>query len=140
MKIRFKYLSVLLPLVLIATPLYGATPKAGAKCSKVGATSTSAGKKFTCIKSGKKLVWNKGVAVVTCPRNDKADMQGISAARANALIGKNEVDAESCAKKLGWGYRVGEREGEQFMLTQDYLQNRVTVYIKRALVYKVQVG
>ena len=42
---------------------YAATPKAGAKCSKAGATSTYVGKKFTCVKSGNKLVWNKGVAV-----------------------------------------------------------------------------
>ncbi len=61
MKIRLRYLSLLLPLVLIATPLYAATPKASAKCSKAGITSTYAGKKYTCIKSGKKLVWNKGV-------------------------------------------------------------------------------
>jgi len=37
--------------------------KAGSKCSKVGATSVVANKKFTCIKSGKKLVWNKGVVI-----------------------------------------------------------------------------
>ena len=41
-----------------------AAVKAGAACSKIGATSTYAGKKYTCIKSGKKLVWNKGVAIV----------------------------------------------------------------------------
>jgi hypothetical protein len=40
-----------------------AAAKAGAKCKKAGATSTVAGKKFTCIKSGSKLVWNKGVVV-----------------------------------------------------------------------------
>ncbi len=119
---------------------FAAIPKAGGTCSKAGATSTSAGKKYTCVKSGKKLVWNKGVAVVTCPPNNKADVQGISAARANALIGKNKVNAESCAKKLGWGYRVGELEGEQFMLTTDYRVDRVTLYIKSALVYKVDVG
>ena len=45
----------------LVTPVQAATPKAGAKCSKAGATSTSDGKKYTCIKSGKKLVWNKGV-------------------------------------------------------------------------------
>jgi hypothetical protein len=44
-----------------------AAVKAGATCTKLGATSTSAGKKYTCIKSGKKLAWNKGVAVVTKP-------------------------------------------------------------------------
>lgn len=36
-------------------------PQLGAKCPKLGITKTSQGKKFTCIKSGKKLVWNKGV-------------------------------------------------------------------------------
>ena len=40
-----------------------AAVKAGSNCSKLGATSTYAGKKYTCIKSGKKLVWNKGVTV-----------------------------------------------------------------------------
>ncbi len=68
MKIRLRYLSVILPLVLIATPLYAvyaAAPKAGAKCSKAKSTATYAGKKFTCVKSGGKLVWNKGVKVST---------------------------------------------------------------------------
>jgi M6 family metalloprotease-like protein len=40
-----------------------AAPKAGATCSKSGSTAMYAGKKFTCVKSGKKLVWNKGVTV-----------------------------------------------------------------------------
>ena len=39
------------------------TAKAGAKCTKVKATSVVKGKKYTCIKSGKKLIWNKGVAI-----------------------------------------------------------------------------
>ena len=37
--------------------------KAGSKCTTKGQIKTSQGKKFTCIKSGKTLVWNKGVAV-----------------------------------------------------------------------------
>jgi len=40
-----------------------AAVKAGSACPKAGATSTIAGKKFTCIKSGTRLVWNKGVAI-----------------------------------------------------------------------------
>ncbi|MEN9304977.1 MAG: hypothetical protein RLY76_245 [Actinomycetota bacterium] len=50
-------------LLTLAAPVHAATPKAGAKCTKVGATTTAAGKKFTCVKSGSKLVWNKGVAI-----------------------------------------------------------------------------
>jgi len=38
---------------------------AGTKCTKVGATKTDGGKKYTCVKSGKKLIWNKGVAIST---------------------------------------------------------------------------
>jgi hypothetical protein len=40
-------------------PAYAAV-KAGAKCSTKGETKTSQGKKFTCVKSGKTLVWSKG--------------------------------------------------------------------------------
>ena len=42
----------------------GASPiKAGASCSKLNTVVISSGVKFQCIKSGKKLVWNKGVLV-----------------------------------------------------------------------------
>ena len=50
-------------LLALTTPLQAATPKAGAKCTKAGSTATASGMKFTCIKSGSKLVWNKGVAI-----------------------------------------------------------------------------
>jgi hypothetical protein len=50
-------------LLSIATPLVAAAPKAGSPCSKKNATITNSGKIFTCIQSGKKLVWNKGVAI-----------------------------------------------------------------------------
>lgn len=53
---------------LLSTPLNAAPAKAGAKCTKAGATSTVAGKKFTCIKSGTRLVWNKGVTVKTAAK------------------------------------------------------------------------
>ena len=50
-------------LLSLSSPVYAAAPKAGSKCTKAGQTSTSAGIKYTCVKSGKKLVWNKGVVV-----------------------------------------------------------------------------
>ena len=53
-------LSLFLSLPLIPV---NAAAKAGGTCSKVGITSIVSGKTYTCIKSGKKLVWNKGVAV-----------------------------------------------------------------------------
>jgi hypothetical protein len=50
-------------LLSLSSPVYAAAPKAGSKCTKAGQTSTTAGIKYTCVKSGKKLVWNKGVAL-----------------------------------------------------------------------------
>jgi hypothetical protein len=55
-------------LTLIATLLVpmqanAATAKAGSKCTKFKATQIVGAKKFTCIKSGTKLVWNKGVKI-----------------------------------------------------------------------------
>lgn len=61
---RSRYLAVGVALVLtFAAPVHAAAPKAGAKCLKKNATVISGEKVFTCIQSGKKLVWNKGVAI-----------------------------------------------------------------------------
>ncbi len=61
-------LSLLLSLSLL--PAYSATPiKAGSICLKQGITKTYKDRKYTCIKSGRKLVWNKGV-VVAKPRQN----------------------------------------------------------------------
>ena len=43
-----------------------AAVKAGSSCKKPGLTTISSGKKFTCIKAGKKIIWNKG-AVINAP-------------------------------------------------------------------------
>ena len=59
-----KVLGALLALALFVVPFNAiAVVKAGTTCTKLGATSTSGGKKYTCVKSGKKLVWNSGVAI-----------------------------------------------------------------------------
>ena len=60
-------------LTLIATLLApmqanAASAKAGASCPKAKATQIVGSKKFTCVKSGKKLVWDKGV---TIPKSTK---------------------------------------------------------------------
>ena len=59
-------ITILLTLVALIVPQQSVTAsqaKAGAKCAKVNSIQTVGGKKFTCIKSGNKLVWNKGVVV-----------------------------------------------------------------------------
>lgn len=122
---------------------------AGSKCSKLNATKTISGKKYTCIKSGGKLVWNKGVLVKksetlkagVCPQVNIADKSaGITMARANTLIGMKEGDAENCAAQLDWGYRVVSRDGEEYAATRDYRPDRVSVTIKSGLITRVDVG
>ena len=62
MKLRLIVLVALLPLVLVS-PVSNAAVKAGSTCTKQGVKQISGSKSFTCVKQGKKLVWNKGVAV-----------------------------------------------------------------------------
>jgi hypothetical protein len=63
-----KVVSVLAAIAMSISPLSAsAAVKTGDTCKKAGQTATANGKKFTCVKSGKKLVWNKGV-VVSAPK------------------------------------------------------------------------
>ena len=57
------FLVLLMVLVLTSFEISNAAVKAGDACKKVGQTATASNKKFTCVKSGKKFVWNKGVAL-----------------------------------------------------------------------------
>lgn len=50
-------------MILSALPGANAAVTPGSKCSKAGVKQTYKGKVYTCIKLGKKLVWNKGIAV-----------------------------------------------------------------------------
>ena len=66
MRKRLIALLVITPLLLSSQlSTSHAAAKAGAKCSKVGSKSVVGAKTFTCIKSGTKVIWDKGVKVVT---------------------------------------------------------------------------
>lgn len=134
-----------------------ATAKAGAPCTKLKATSVVNGKKYTCIKSGKKLIWDKGVTVkittpkptakptpsalaINCLNLDLADKDGITQKRADALLGMSEIQALECAESLQWGFRVGQRDSEAFPMTLDYRLDRVTVIVKLGVITRVDIG
>jgi hypothetical protein len=129
-------------------PANAATVKAGTKCNKHKATTTVKGMKYTCIKSGSKLVWNKGVLVKKaalkqgiCPPMAAADKDpGITQVRANTLISMTEAAAEECAKNLDWTYRLGQRDDEIFAGTFDFRTDRVTVTVMKGFVTQVNVG
>jgi hypothetical protein len=67
--VKLKFINLIVLSFLIALPSFSAQsatpPKSGAICSNVGKTQNYKGLQFTCIKSGKKLVWNKGVKIKT---------------------------------------------------------------------------
>ena len=65
MKTMKKLSFALTSAIFLATmnPIASAAVKAGSACTKVGSKSVSGGKSYTCIKSGKKLVWDKGVLI-----------------------------------------------------------------------------
>ena len=79
-------------------------------------------------------------SVVTCPAVDAADAVAIIPERAELLVGLMEADAEKCAADLGWAYRVGSRDGENFALTADFSEQRVTVTVTLGVVTAIAVG
>jgi hypothetical protein len=82
----------------------------------------------------------QSASVVACPAPDAADATAITPERAEMLVGLMETDAEKCATDLGWAYRVGLRDGENFALTADYSEQRVTVTITLGVVTAISVG
>ena len=62
MRKHLRLVALVIPMVLVASNSYAAV-KTGSACSKAGIKSVSAGKTYTCVKSGKKLVWSKGVSI-----------------------------------------------------------------------------
>jgi hypothetical protein len=101
--------------LIIATisggPAMAATPKAGAKCTKAGITqivkSGSTSTKFTCVKSGKKLVWNKGVKTVAKPSTPKPIASGEPNPATPEII---SVDAVAAYKANGWAKPTSSAE------------------------------
>ncbi|MEY4061130.1 MAG: hypothetical protein RIQ31_792, partial [Actinomycetota bacterium] len=73
---RFKLVAIAVSVAvavgsLAGAPAQAATPKAGAACAKAGITQVvkagTKSTKFTCVKSGGKTVWNKGVVTIAKP-------------------------------------------------------------------------
>lgn len=81
MKKRLIALLVITPLLLESQiSASHAAAKAGAKCSKVGSKSVVGSKTFTCIKSGNKLIWDKGITKSNSSGTASSLSAGIKAA------------------------------------------------------------
>ena len=103
-------LTVLLGLSLIATgfavaQVEAAAPKAGTACTKLNQAQVSGGYTYTCIKSGKKLVWSKGVKVAAptpmpspTPIATPAPTPSPIATASPSPTPKNLVEGDPCMK------------------------------------------
>ena len=67
MKKSIGALVMALVLAVTVVPEATAAAKKGASCKKAGKTSVVDSSKFTCVKKGSKLVWNKGKVVKKAP-------------------------------------------------------------------------
>ena len=70
MRKRFAVLLTVILALVSFESIATAAVRPGAKCSKQGQMSTTAGKKYTCVKSGSKLIWNKGISVKAAAKPD----------------------------------------------------------------------
>ena len=59
---------------------------------------------------------------------------------AKALVGLGEEEAVKVIEGNGWSYRIGSRDGEQFMLTEDFVTSRLTLGIEKAIVMTATIG
>jgi predicted small lipoprotein YifL len=72
--------------------------------------------------------------------NQTEPMAALDDASSKKLIGLTEAEAQKVASELGWQVRVAMRDGEAFMLTQDYQTNRVNLTITKGFVTAVVIG
>jgi hypothetical protein len=59
---------------------------------------------------------------------------------AKALVGLGEEEAVKIIEGNGWTYRIGSRDGEEFMLTKDFITSRLTLGIENAIVMTATIG
>lgn len=93
-------------LSLVTSQVSVAAVTPGSKCSKAGATSTYNGKKYTCIKSGKKLAWNKGVAVSRPIPTTAPTPEPTSPATPKSTPIPNPISSPRVPNQMFWKFKV----------------------------------
>jgi hypothetical protein len=117
-------------ILFLSSPPSHSAIKSGDACKKLGITATASGKKYVCVKSGKKLVWNKGV-VVSKPNPDPSSSLNF-AKRWNATgssaikIMEKAFPAKPSAfpkVELTWRYSDTVNNKIKEEITKQYLEN-----------------
>jgi hypothetical protein len=124
----------LLSAVLVHPSSAAPTAKAGAKCTKVNSTQTVGTKKFTCVKSGSRLIWNKGAAVkAPTAANPAPKLELFAPVPVDYIFAKIENDLEiNYWSPINWGGLVADEQAVmRFPVT---LKSNVDANIVRVLV------
>ena len=120
MRKRFLVLLTVTLTLGLLQPIATAAPKPGTVCKKAGQTSTSAGIKYTCVKSGKNLVWNKGVVVkkptpspTTEPSAQNKNLLSTDSriTPLSALTPIQSCKTEDMTPDYAWGGKIFHRNG-----------------------------
>jgi hypothetical protein len=81
-----------------------------------------------------------GTTTTTKPAIIDPNPSVLSKETANALVGLSEAEATKVATGKKWLVRVAKRDGEEFMLTMDYVTNRVNFTVVAGVVTEVTIG
>lgn len=124
--------------VLVAALSVGAAPAtaapkvSGTACVKLGATKIASNYKYTCVKSGKKLVWNAGVRVVkSLTLTPTPLVSGTPQAGETLTADSGSWDA-GVALSFQWladGLLVTGEQESSFYLTENEVGKRISVRV-----------
>jgi hypothetical protein len=117
-----KIVALVLILVFLGSPFTVsafAAVKAGTKCTIKGQTQIYQGKKFSCIKLGQKLIWNKGVVITKKPTpTTSSNSQPEKTPSKSDQIAKSAFEAFQIeampGQKIELSYEIGASFNEDF--------------------------
>ena len=80
------------------------------------------------------------VTTTTKPAIIDPDPSVLSKETANTLVGLSEDEATKVATDKKWLVRIAKRDGEEFMLTMDYVSDRVNFTVVAGVITEVTIG
>lgn len=86
-------------------------PKPGSTCSKFGLIQNYKGYMYTCIKSGKKLVWNKGIIIKNANSNPLPSSSPTPNPTSNSSLDSNDLEADGYPKNIPAPNRTCPEDG-----------------------------
>ena len=126
MKFIARFIAIVLT-ISFSTPTSYAAIKSGANCPKVGINKIYAGKSYTCVKKGKKLIWDKGNKVLTTKPEPRASTSpGAIAAPITTETASKYPTAPTSFDDL-WEKRDGIVYGVWSKVTDEYQRNKATM-------------